>query len=506
MNRKIKIIILILLVISFILVLFFGIFGTSLSFLSTKEIKENRKLKKNLITELKINKTDAVYDKKNNIYYYMIPENFENKIYTLNIELGDEFKYKIVGETLNIINVNYKKQIKVIIYNDKYYYETKIQLTNLPLINIKTKDDITTNDVKNTFTYINSENEKKQISENSLIHIRGASSKHFPKKSYKIKFYNDEYTKEKNINISKFYYGNSFILDAVYRDPSKIRNVLSTSLWNNISNDFTNVNINSEFVELFINNEHIGLYVLTEPINRKSLKLNKSNDNDTSLIIKTNGWNTVGVNTDFSNINDSTYIDYEIKYPNDEKLYSKSWYNFLNLISNYYNPNIKNTNSIINNTFNIENYLDIIIFNSFTNNMDSCLMRNTYFYMKSIDDNQVYIQPWDMEFTYGYYSRKELLPSIKYDKIYCTFYHEDIPKINKLLINRYWQLRKDILTKKYFDNLLDEYKNKLSKGAALRDSKIWYEYDIEKEIEDIRTWLYKRLDFFDKYIEDLENE
>ena len=51
-----------------------------------------------------------------------------------------------------------------------------------------------------------------------------------------------------------------------------------------------------------------------------------------------------------------------------------------------------------------------------------------------------------------------------------------------------------------------KYLNELNKGAALRDSKLWYEYDIEKEIEEIRTWIYNRIEFFDEYVKGLENE
>lgn len=503
--RKIKLIIFILLIISFVIVLFFSIFGTSLSFLSSKEIKENRKLKEDLISELKINNVDAIYDKNNNIYYYMVSENYANNMYVLNLDLDNKFKYKIIGEALNVIKVDYSKPIKVIIYNDKYYYETKIQLTNLPLINITSEEEITANDTNTIFTYINTELTEKVATQYSKMHIRGASSTLLDKKSYKINFYDKKYKSEKEVIISDFYYGNSLILDAIYRDPSKVRNVLSTQLWNDISNDFDNVNIYSEFVEVFINNEYMGIYVFTEPINRRRLALEKSNSDNSSVIIKSIGWNTVGTNTDFEEIYSDTYIDYEIKYPNNEELYSDAWYNFLNKISNYYNPKVKKTSKIINNTFNNKNYIDITILNSFINNIDSCLIYNQYFYMKSFD-SKVYIQPWDMEFSFGYHDSRRKEEYMVYDYIVCDFYHENAPEINELLIARYWELRKNILTKEYFDKLLDNYKNKLNKGAASRDSKLWYEYDIEKEIEEIRTWIYNRLDYFDSYIKELENE
>ena len=502
--KKFKLIVFIILIFFLIITFLYGIFGSQFSFLSIEEIKQNRELKKDLIDSLKINNTDTILDNTTNTFYYSVSENKDNKLLVLKLELKNNLKYKIVNEKFNIIKVNFLESIDIIIYNDKYYYETKIQLTNLPLININTPIDITTNDTESTFYYINQDN--VNVSGYTKIHIRGYSSRSLPKKSYKIEFYNKKYTEEKNVVIPNFYNGNAFILDAVYRDPSKIRNVISTELWNDMSNDFTNVDIYSEFVELFINNEYVGLYVLTEPINRKKLNLNKSSTNDTGIVIKTNGWGTVGTNKDFENIENSTYLDYEIKYPNDEELFEGVWYNFLNKISNYYNPEVKTTDTVINNTFNLNNYLDIIIFNSFITNMDSCLTRNLYYYMYSLDDKTVYLQPWDLEFTYGHYLNESWFPLLEYDKIYCEFEQKDAPETNKLLIDRYWKLRKNILTKEYFSNLLDKYKNKLNKGSALRDSDEWYEYDVEKEIEEIRTWIYNRIEFFDEYVKELENE
>lgn len=509
--KKMKLLIFILLVIFLVIVFLYGIFGTGISYLSSKEIKQNREFNENLIKNLKINDIDTAYDKNNNIYYYTLSDKHENQIYVLKLELKDGLKYKLVDETLNIIKVNYNKPIKIIIYNDKYYYETTIQLTNLPLINIESEYDITNNDTESVFNYINNDSKEKIIKHNSKIHVRGATSQRFDKKSYKINMYDKNYNNEKEANISNFYYGNSFILDAVYRDSSKIRNVLSTELWNGISNNYNNVNIYSEFVELFINNEYEGVYVFTEPINRRSLKLNKSSNNDTSVIIKSQEWSVVTSDMEFSEIADETYLNYELKYPNDEELFSISWENILTKLSNYYDMSEESTYEVIKTTWNIENYIDILIFNAFSNNLDNRIIKNNYYYMKSLEDDVVYIQPWDMEYTFGItyaeVAERNVFKNLEdYKVIYTQIYHENAPEINELLVDRYWELRKDILTKDYFDSLLDKYKNELNKGAALRDSKLWYEYDVEKEIEDIRTWLYNRLEFFDDYVRGLENE
>ena len=351
--KKIKLITFILLIVSFIIVLFYSIFGTQLSFLSVNEIKENRKLKQDLITELKINNLNTVYDKTNNIYYYMVSVDYENNMYVLNLELDKQLKYKIIDETLNIVRINYKKPIKIIIYNDKYYYETKIQLTNLPLVSISTEEKISENDTETVFNYINCEYSNKIISNNSKMHVRGTTSSWYDKKGYKMNFYDKEFNKEKKLKISNFYYGDSLILDAVYRDPSKIRNVLATQLWNDISSSFTNVNMYSEFVEVFINNEYIGLYVLTEPVNRTNLNLNKSSDKNTSIVLKSQDWVFVTSKSKINDINDDTYMNYELKYPNDASLYSKSWKKILGKLSKYYDEYTDSSYDIVSSTFNI---------------------------------------------------------------------------------------------------------------------------------------------------------
>ena len=172
--------------------------------------------------------------------------------------------------------------------------------------------------------------------------------------------------------------------------------------------------------------------------------------------------------------------------------------------------NISSLLGYLSSTWNIENYIDIVILNAFINNSDNNLYKNNYFYMNSLNDKEVYIQPWDMEYSFGlnFSNENELFVNKDindYNKIYTNFKHKDT-KVNELLIDRYYELRKNVLTKEYFDNLLDKYKNELVKGAALRDSNNWYEYDIEKEIEDVRNWIYNRIEYFDSYIESLQNE
>lgn len=506
-NYKLKLSIFIILIIILLVTLYYGVFGFSVSYLSESEIKENRELKENLISYFKINGIETVYDKVSDIYYYSVPLDQKEKKYTLKLELDDGYKYKIKKQTTNVITVDYDKTYNIIIYNEKNYSEIKLKLTNLPIVSVISDTDITDNDTNSVFKYINPSNLDNTITYNSKIHIRGATSKTYDKKSYKVNIYNNDYDKEKNINISNFYYGSSFILDALYRDGSKVRNALATQLWNDFSRDFTNADVYTEFVEVFINNEHKGLYLFMEPVNRKNLNLNSSSLTNTSVVIKSSDFNLPKFN-DYTNIIDDTYYGYELKYPNDEELFNVSWNSILNKLSKYYKNTINSSYEQIGNIFNMNNYIDIILFNSVINNEDNHFIKNNYYYQKELND-KIYVQPWDMEFSFGLsYS-----PNLKYnveetlydcDEIIFEIEHSS-KEINELLIKKYWDLRKNILTAEYFDNILNKYKEMLTNGAAGRDSNLWYEYNINENIEEVRTWIHKRIEVYDEYIRGLEN-
>ena len=490
-----KRILLLLLIIVIICLVFFYKLGLSFSFKNVYEIKNSRVENKDLIKELKINGIDAIYDKNNNVFYYNISDKYKSSKYVLNLNL-DNYKYILPNHKTNIIKVDYNQNIDVIIYDDQYYYETKIIITNLPLISINTDEEITVNDINSDFKFINNSSKQRYINGNIKIHIRGASSLALAKKSYRINFYDDTYSNKANIHIRDFYYDNSFILLSVYRDPSKIRDNLATHLWNDISNDFKDSNVNSKYVELFINNEYEGLYIFTEAVNRKNLNVSKK----TGIVVKTNSWETLDPNDNFGELDKNTYAGYEIKYPNDETLYNKVWISFLNRIRDYYDPNVDNDYSVISNTFNINNYIDMIIFNSFTNNVDSSMIKNLYFYMNNYDD-LIYIEPWDLEFTFGFAYDEQSLNHGKFiddDEIPAPLFTYD-EKINKLIVKRYKSLRKNILTKEYFDNLLDKYLVNLE-YASKRDSEAGQEYNLKEEIERIRTWINIRLEVLDEEV------
>ena len=506
-NNIVKYALFIILIIVLCIIVFFSVFGSKLSFISSDSIKYNKEEKNELLDDISVNLIDLVYSKDLDLYFLSLDSSYENSKYILKLNLEDGYKYKVQGQFTNIITVDYSKVINVIIYNDEFYDEIKIQITNLPIININVEDVVTKeNESKAEFSYVSS---NFSTDSNIMIKYRGDKSLLFDKKSYKITGYNKDYSNDISLDIPSFYNGSGYILDAVYRDPSKIRNALSTEIWNQVSSDFTDVKINSEFVELIVNNEYRGLYVLTEPINRKKLGLNKTTEDDTSIIVKSISYEFEPLayykSKDIKNIQSSIFEPFEIKYPNDEELYSYSWNKFLKVALKYYDNIYYQTDNDIINTFDINNYVDWVLFNSFTDNEDNKLLKNNYFYMKSSNDKIIYIQPWDMEYSYGIRYDEDLLNSVSYEydeyaTSFIKFNNESAPLVTKMTINRYIELRKNILTSDNINSIIDKYSNELNKGASLRDSNKWYSYNQEEEANRIKNWVNNRFGAFDDYI------
>ena len=153
-----------------------------------------------------------------------------------------------------------------------------MQFTGLPIINIQANEEFSTLDTlvysEIIDPYYDERNSEQYIQTNANMHIRGKTSREYDKNSFKY-----ELIKENGENRKKNLLGmrkdDDWVLDALYCDPSKIRNVLCCDLWNEINSvgitkDY-DIDLECEFVEVFINNNYSGIYVLKEPVDAKQV-------------------------------------------------------------------------------------------------------------------------------------------------------------------------------------------------------------------------------------------
>ena len=119
------------------------------------------------------------------------------------------------------------------------------------------------------------------------IRYRGGTSVSHEKKSFSIKLV-DEAGEKQNANILGIREENSWILDAMAIDRTRMRNRVCFDVWNDMSQTpyetaYGNRNGTAgEFVEVFINGSYHGLYCMSDKIDRKllGLKKTKKDEND----------------------------------------------------------------------------------------------------------------------------------------------------------------------------------------------------------------------------------
>ena len=447
----------------------------------------------------------------NNIAAY----DFNSKTYYISRNLFDVHDLKIMSPYKTLYNVDKIDDdlYSINIYSDRYHQQRYIKTLDLSIISIKNFNDIS------DYNYINRDFilSGKQYSDayfeimdnDYLFHnsypksqyyqgrfrVRGASSSWFSKKSYKIEF-------DDNVSLLGMSKDDDWILDSLYTDKSKVRNKLSSDLWNCINdNQQVNNDLNGDFVDLFVNNEYVGVYVLKEKVDKKITDIGESgllvksishvNDEIRNrFIINSVNYNTSGKDVFLEN--------FELKEYN-----TKSLNNFILKLGDYYSDYSYDS---INRNFDIDNFINYKVFVMLISGGDN-LTKNQYMSIKD-DSSNILITPWDLDLTWG-------LNWFELNDLHSQFSMESSSDINwmdenitknmdiktiSLLKQRYWELRKDVITMDNINGYLDSYKNILvNSGAAQRDSERWYQYDVEFEIEQIREWARRRIEFLDEY-------
>lgn len=467
-----------------------------------QKIQIDREFNENLISGIRIDNFYGIYDSKDNVYYFSCRS---DKIDRIKVFSPYKIKYYVKKESDN--------KYSVFVYSSKYYNSVTIYFNNMPYISINNM-----NYFKNLVMKENPMFEKDLLFENQInpltekyfvsssgyykkygltmydslnligtMRERGGTSLFFPKKSYKIEL-NNGYSL---LGMDK---DADWILDALYTDSSKVRNKLSYDLWNLINdNQIIDNDLHGEFAEMYLNYEYNGLYVLKEKVDKKIANVSTSGVLLKSVMYDVD--NTVTNGYDDSNL---LFKRFEVKYGLDDGLS-----NFIDKYIFYYqNPGDYNN---ISDVFYIDNFVNYKIFLSLIYGGDN-LSKNQYWSL-SDKSSKILITPWDMDLTWGLvwsddsFFRSKFYMDGCFDIEWMDRYIFNVDdKTKNVIKNRYWELRKDIITMDTINDYLNSYKELLvDSGAAKRDSEKWYQYDVEYEIEQIREWASRRIQFLDKY-------
>ena len=249
------------------------------------------------------------------------------------------------------------------------------------------------------------------------LRYRGSSSTECDKKSFAVKLH-DEAGEDVDANIFGIREENSWILDAMAIDRTRMRNRVCFDIWNEMSRTpyetkYENRNgTEGVFVELYVNGEYHGLYCLSDKVDRKLLGLKKPKSGDDGeltvrgLMYKGDAWNdytdiyllSYGNGNENQNGN-GKWNAWELQYP-DETL--GVWQPLKNLIK-FCSEQTEDEEFMASyqDYFYTENLADYVVFTLALHVGDN-MYKNTFLSVADITKGHRFmITPWDMDMSLG---------------------------------------------------------------------------------------------------------
>mgnify|MGYP000084538273 FL=1 len=343
------------------------------------------------------------------------------------------------------------------------------------------------------------------------IEIRGGSSQAFPKKTYDLEFWEDDFGDENiNVHFGDLRSDDDWILDALYNEPLRLRSYIANKLWLEIHTPYyldeepeAKSGANVKYVEMFLNGQYNGLYNLSEQVDKKQLKLKSFNDNIRGELYKGNTWGA-STFTELPNYDNESreWSGYEFKYPKEDEI--TDWanvYQFTDFVMNA--SDIDFTNGIWS-KFDVSNYSDYFIFLNLLRATDNT-GKNIYLAKYSTDEHYFHA-PWDLDGCFGTIwngTNENITDDILSNGFISRVIDINPNNISPSIATKWFSFRNTILSNAALsDSILDEYNFLQNNKVYEREALVYPNYLFNQEdLSYILTWLENRLAYLDTYFE-----
>ena len=414
--------------------------------------------------------------------------------------------------------------------------------SNLPIIVIETSEDIS-NDERISGTmkiYYKEDGATNKITDepeeyNGFIGIkyRGQSSLTlFTKKGYSIET-RDEEGEDENVSLLDMPKENDWVLHGPYSDKSLMRNALLYTLADSISPYAPRV----KMVEIVVNDDYQGVYLFTEKIKRDGdrVDVSKLKDDDIEGDDLTGGYilkideaddSEVAWVSPYSTSSDQP-IKFSLVYPEIEDIapqqieYIEGWMtDFEDLLDG---DDFDNEESGYRKSINTESFIDLLLLNELSRNVDAYRLSTYMFKDKDSDDDELHIGPvWDYNLAFGNadfcdgsdiegwaYDFNSVCPDDTYQVPFWwskllsdpTFADDVREKWMKLRNGKFKTENIMGLVSLFEDQLSDPQQRNFQRWDVL-GTYVWPNSFVgstyEDEIEYLRTWILDRLEWMDQ--------
>ena len=323
-----------------------------------------------------------------------------------NIIIEDELNEFLLDEIYTLVEPTNTLEFGTPYLVEKNSETYQLYFTELPILAINSNNAIVDEPkVAATCEFI-SFGKQEYYNFNLGIEIRGGWAQSFPKKSYGFEIWEDASgNSSSDLSFLNMRNDDDWILDAMYNDPLRMRNLISHRMWNDIHTPHyaalepdAKATVRSEYVEIFINGKYNGIYALSERPDRKLLKLKKYDGSIRGEMYKGIAW----INALFTNIenydnNSRIWGGFEMEYPSEEEItdWSKV-YEFVNFVINSDDQNFIDE---ISNKIHTSNFIDYFIFLNLMRATDNT--GKNVFLAKYDADMPYFYMPWDLDGTWG---------------------------------------------------------------------------------------------------------
>ncbi len=354
------------------------------------------------------------------------------------------------------------------------------------------------------------------------IHTRGGTSAKYDKHSFKFSLYHDiTCVDQNNIALCGMRNDEDWVLNAMYQEETKVRDMLAYDLWEDIGADHygdgTILGTRMKYVEVILGGKYWGLYGLCEPEDAKQFGLSQGKP---GAVYKVSSWIVPRVSElRDAIIHEQTQVaEVEVKYPEVTDASARdAWKPFLDYVEITYESSDFYFQKQIGNVMDEDNLADMWIFLNVIAGRDN-RWKNLYLAYRA-DDGKLVMAPWDCDISFGLnwedgdhdslhlYHEPYSFYEIQEMPIFDRYLELNVNEFRKTLADRWNELRGDWLSVEEILSRAQSFRSQLEDSGALnRNRKRWPKSGDAADISYIEEFVNFRIPFLDEYIASLSEE
>lgn len=469
-------------------------------------------------TALLCNEIRVPFDDASHTFY--VPLDMEKKQWEKLEFLSGQQEYKILfSEDITAYDkqevIAEGKKFSLLVYDNTSWAMYNVVFSGLPIIDLETNEGFYSENITGKAFFYDTDFTMYGADQSDYnAHIRGNTSRMFPKKGYKLNLTTE--TEDGGTMINKLsLFGmrkdDDWMLHALYNDDTKLRDRLSMEVWDTfgakaVSGD-SYYGPRMTYVEVFADNSYCGLYGLMERVDAKQLKLAEE---DYSYKRKNPGGLIYQYSTFFEE--KDPYAEVEGFVIKDGKMTENAWSPLADLCAllTFSDESfLEQQTGMINE----DSALRLWLFLQMITGHDHTA-KNVYYVAKYNEAAQFgyefYFAPWDLDLTWGNVSVGEVNPvytafepetvddRVRWetgDRLLKLDYHGAREKVQTL----YKQLRSTVLTDAAVEEMIMGLDTQLrGSGAFARDKERWPAGVHAENCSQLLTYAKERLAFLDK--------